>query len=164
LTEYLKASALRVGDWVTQPYWGKEGHEVTKIEGSRVWVRYMDREYDYNDTAKWIRVRHSTYLNGLGSELPKIAVDGSEPFTVGSPSDNQKEPPMDDNDRPRFMTAYITGDDDGFTPTGHAYKTLEAADAHAEEILRLNETEDQIAVFEIRSVHLARFTVTREAA
>lgn len=69
-----------------------------------------------------------------------------------------------ESDRPRFMTAWITDDEASFHPTGDAFKTLEAAEAFAAQTLRDNGTDDQIAVFEIRSVHLARLTVTKEVA
>jgi hypothetical protein len=69
-----------------------------------------------------------------------------------------------ESDRPRFMTAWIVDDDEAFRSTGDAFKTLEAAEAFVEQTLRDNGTDDQIAVFEIRSVHLARLTVTKEVA
>jgi hypothetical protein len=66
--------------------------------------------------------------------------------------------------RPRFMTAWMSDGPDTFTPTGDAFLTLEAANKYAEVILRREGTEGQIAVFEIRSVHLARLQITRETA
>jgi len=64
--------------------------------------------------------------------------------------------------RPRFITAWITSD--GFTATGEAFMTLEDAEKCVEATLRQLGAEDQLAVFEIRSVQLARLVVTKEVA
>jgi len=60
------------------------------------------------------------------------------------------------------MTAWIHSE--GFTPTGDGFMSLEAAEEFAEVTLIQNCVEDQIAVFEIRSVHLARLDISSEAA
>lgn len=73
-------------------------------------------------------------------------------------------PPPAEPPRPRFMTAWMTDSAELFTPTGDAFMTLEAAEEFALDTLHSDGTAGQIAVFEIRSVHLARLTVTKEAA
>jgi hypothetical protein len=100
-----------------------------------------DRRHWYFEDGIRASITHSTRFNGLDALLP-----------------------APESDRPRFMTAWIVDGDDAFTPTGDAFKSLEAAEAFAEQTLRNNLGEDQIAVFEIRSVHLARLTVTKEVA
>jgi hypothetical protein len=89
-------------------------------------------------------IEHSSHLNGLSIHFAP--------------------PPATDASRPRFMTAWIVDGDDAFHSTGDAFKSLEAAEAHATQILIDNDSTDQIAVLEIRSVHLARLTVTKEVA
>jgi cystathionine beta-lyase/cystathionine gamma-synthase len=88
---------------------------------------------------------NSTYLNGHADCICG-AVKQSEPA------------------RPRFATAWMHGDVDTFAFTGDAFMTL----AHAEEFARMtlenDGSEGQIAVFEIRSVHLARLDITSEVA
>lgn len=66
--------------------------------------------------------------------------------------------------RPRFMTAFLVDDDRVFVPTGDAFMTKEDADADA--LVKLEEigTQDQIAVLELRTVHMSRLTITSEAA
>jgi hypothetical protein len=66
--------------------------------------------------------------------------------------------------RPRFMTAYLVDDDRVFVPTGDAFMTK--ADADADALVKLEEigTQDQIAVLELRTVHMSRLTITSEAA
>jgi hypothetical protein len=62
------------------------------------------------------------------------------------------------------MTAWMGEDIHVFTPTGDAFMTLEAANEYARTVLENDGTEGQIAVFEIRSVHLARLDISSEAA
>lgn len=74
------------------------------------------------------------------------------------------ETTMDDNNRPRFMTAWMADTDEAIHPTGEVFMTLEDADNFAQTVLAFDKREGQIAVFEIRSVHLSRLQITRETA
>ncbi len=108
----------------------------------------------------------NTYLNGLDIE-PRCGACGRPPHdqcddcamygdVLGL---TPVEPP-----RPRFLTAWMVDDDEAFYPTGDAFLTLEDANAFAVAKLKENAQQDQMAVFEIRSVHLARVLVTSEEA
>lgn len=102
----------------------------------------------------------STYLNGLDalSDLAKKAVDAPAAFTVGSHSDNPKEPKMQE----RFLTAYKDGPD--FNLTGDNYfNTQRDADNHANAIAAV-EADVTVVVLKIVSSHSSRIVVTSEAA
>jgi hypothetical protein len=72
---------------------------------------------------------------------------------------------IEEPSKPRFMTAWmVDSETDAFRPTGDAFKSLEAAEKFCTDLLKKNDQTDQLAVFELRSVHLARLQVTSEAA
>lgn len=139
---------IRFSDW-------NEGHGEDKNQ----WYFFE------NDRAAWTITFHgiatpapvgpSTYLNGLEDSIT------FEPRYEWS-----EDPisPVEASARPRFMTAYLVTDDRVFVPTGDAFMTKEAADAGALEALKGNEVEDQIAVLELRTVHMARLTIMSETA
>lgn len=129
---------IRFDDWT-------EGHG---FEG-REWCFYECNRKDWTITLRDppASIGPSTYLNGHEADIT---------FT----------PPAGDDQptRPRFMTAWLVSDDCVFVPTGTAYMTKADADAHALEVLAENGCDDQIAVLELRAVHMARLTITSEAA
>jgi hypothetical protein len=111
----------------------------------------------------------NTYLNGLSLDFPSCNACGRPPedqcdlckmYGVVNYVDGVRQEPQ----RPRFMTAWIEDDDESFHATGEAFMTLEEAEAFARERLLQDHEDNQIAVFEIRSVHLGRRVVTSERA
>jgi hypothetical protein len=66
--------------------------------------------------------------------------------------------------RPRFATAWMHDGMVNFAFTGDAFMTLQHAEEFARETLENDGYEGQIAVFEIRSVHLARLDISSEKA
>jgi hypothetical protein len=88
----------------------------------------------------------STYLNGLEDCMEFRPAIAAEPA------------------RPRFATAWMSDSDQTFTFTGEAFMTLEHAEEFARMTLESDGSEGQIAVFEIRSVHLARLDIRSEVA
>jgi hypothetical protein len=149
--------------------------EVVKVERDVVTIRFDDwneghgpddREWGFyeSDSEGWTITSldkpavkgPSTYLNGLDIEFNHCS--------CGRPASDQCPPckQMQEAARPRFMTAWFDGTLDGdvvMVPTGHCYTTQEAAEAFAEDMLRADGSEGQIAIFELRSVRLARLNI-----
>lgn len=59
---------MKVGDYVTKPYWSTIGFEIVRMDDFNLWVKHLDGEVRYDIEGNWIIVKEAEVPNVKNAE------------------------------------------------------------------------------------------------